>query len=196
VSIPEHELRDTFVVAPYVVAKATFELDSTEFASTFAGLKFTVQPGEVLAAARAEEFVAEKVFDELKNISAIFEVVRHFNQSNSAVEYDLNRNKIAIFLPHKAYEDYGIFRRRPPYRETFVCSLVLPGLMTALDALRVDDLDAVDTLRWKRVLRRKLQQIGRQEFTKDQSFVVAQELLEYPFGRAFQAITIKESQES
>src|SRR6266705_732644 len=135
ISIPEHELRDTFVISPYIVAKTAFQLGSDELASTFEGLAFTVRPGAVLAAAPAAEYVAEKVFDELKNISAIFEVVKQYDQNKEAVEYDLNRNKIAIFLPHKAYEDYRIFLSRPPYREMFVCSLVLPGLATAVEAL-------------------------------------------------------------
>jgi len=195
-SIPEHELRDTFIIAPYIVSKATFQLGAEELAPTFEGLTFTVRPGAILAAAPAAEYVAEKVFDELKNISAIFEVIKQYDQHNDAVEYDLNRNKIAIALPHRAYEDYRIFRSRPPYREMFVCSLVLPGLAAALEALGPSDSDSADSLRWRRVLRRRLKEIRRIDFNKDESFRIAQEMLEFPFGRAFQAIKIAESEES
>src|SRR5713101_3163509 len=89
ISIPAHELRDIFVVSPYIVAKTTFQLGADELASTFEGLTFTVRPGAVLAASSAEEYVAEKVFDELKNISAIFEVIRQYDQNSDAVEYEL-----------------------------------------------------------------------------------------------------------
>jgi len=194
--ISEHELRDAFIISPYIVSKADFQLESAELSPTFEGLTFTVRPGAVLAAAPPVEYFAEKVFDELKNISAIFQVIRQINENNNAVEYDLTRNKIAIALPHKAYEDYRIFRSRQPYREMFVCSLVLPGLETALESLGPDDSDSGESLRWKRVLRRRLAEIGRAEFDKNDVFKIAQELLEFPFVRAFQAIRIRESEES
>jgi hypothetical protein len=195
ISIPEHELRDAFLLSPYIVSKTTFALESEELAPTFEGLTFTVRAGAVLAAAQPVEYVAEKAFDELKNISAIFEVVKHLDKDNNAVEYDLNRKKIGIFLPHKVYEEYRLFRSRTPYREMFVCSLVLPGLAAALESLLAEG-DFGDAQRWKRVLSRRLNEIGRTEYTSDQTFKVAQELLEFPFGRAFQAIRTKESTES
>jgi hypothetical protein len=196
VAVPEHDLRDVFAISPYIVSTSTIELSTHELAPTFEGLTFAVRRGAVLAAAPSAEYVAEKVFDELKNISAIFEVIKHFDQHNSAIDYDLNRNKIAILLPHKVYEDYRIFRGRTPYREMFVCSLVLPGLAMAIEALGPADSDVADALRWRRALRRKLHLIDRDEFNREDCFKIAQELLEYPYSRAFQAISIAESAES
>lgn len=195
-AIAEQDLRETFVLAPYVVSKSDFELASKEFAPTFEGMTFTVRPGAVLAVAPAAEYVADKVFDELKNISAIFEVIKHHDHNAEAVEYDLTRNKIAIALPHEVYDDYRIFKSRPPHRESFVCSLVLPGLAAALEALGPEDAEGLGASRWRRVLRRKLKELGREEFSKDEAFKLAQELLEWPFGRALQAIRTAESGES
>jgi len=195
-AIPEHELRDTFALSPFIVARREFDLASDEFAATFKGLKFKMRPGAVLAVGLPAEYEADKVFDELKNISAIFEVIKQPDRQAEAVEYDLTRNKIAIALPHAVYDEYRIFRPRPPYRESFVCSLVLPGLAAALEALGPEDSDGGDSLRWRRALRRKLKEINKSEVIKDESYKLAQELLEWPFGRALQAIRIAESEES
>jgi hypothetical protein len=112
ITIPEHELRDAFVVSPYIVSKAVFKLKSVELAPMFQELTFTVRPGAVLAVAPSVEYIAEKVFDELKNISAIFQVVKQYSEAKNAVEYDLAGNKIVIALPHKSYDDYRIFPTR------------------------------------------------------------------------------------
>lgn len=194
ISIPEHELRDTFTVSPYIVSTKEHRLRSGELSPTFEGLTFSVGPGVVLAAAPSVDFFAEKVFDELKNISAIFQVIKHPDAKSNAVEYDLTGHKITIVLPQRSYDDYRIFRSRKPYREMFVCSLVLPGLMTALDALLGSSgADDEDTLRWRRVLKRKLAELGHHNFSKDDAVKVAQLLLEFPYSRAFQAIRDKES---
>jgi hypothetical protein len=185
-----------FAVSPYIVSTRSIQLATHELSPTFEGLEFGVRGGAVLAAAPIAEYMAEKVFDELKNVSAIFEVIKQYDKNKEAVEYDLNRNKIAIALPHKVYEDYRIFRGRLPYREMFVCSLVLPGLAIAIDALGPVDPDTTDSLRWRRVLRRKLIEAGHSTFSRDDCFRIAQELLEHPHSRAFQAIATAESEES
>lgn len=193
-SIPEHELRDLFLVAPFIVCKTPFALESDELASTFAGLRFVLSTGAVLASAPATEFYAEKTFDELKNVSAIFEVVRHIDAKNSAVEYDFNRNKIAVFLPHGVYADYRLFKSRTPYRELFVCSLVVPGLAAAIESSIGEDDEDSATYRWRRVLRRQLKAKGIESIQKEDCFKTAQALLEYPHGRALEAIRVRESE--
>lgn len=196
-SIPEHELRDTFTLSPFVVARKPIKLSSKEFAATFAGLTFDIRPGAILAIAPPTEYVAEKTFDELRNLSAIFEVTRQADATAEAVEYDLNGQKIAIVLPQKVYDQYRLFRRRPPYREMFASSLVLPGLAEALSALQADDGDGEldDSQRWRRAIRRRLRELNRLTYTKDETFKLAQELLEWPFLRTFRAIETAESDE-
>ena len=195
-AIPEYELRDTFALAPFIVAKTRFDLTSDEFSPTFKGMTFKVPPGAVLGVAPVAEFVADKIFDDLKNISAIFEVIKQHDKHSEAVEYELTRDKIAIALPHKVYDEYRIFRARPPYRQMFVCSLVLPGLSEALVALGPEESEGGDSLRWRRVLWRRLKELKKLDVNKDETFKLAQELLEWPFGRAVQAMRIAESEES
>jgi hypothetical protein len=187
-SIPEHLLRDLFSVRPYIVASKGFILQSPEFNPIFDGMQFQMAAGYVLAIAPSQDYTAEKSIDDLQNIRAIFQVRRQPNPSIRRVELDLMSDRIAIILPQDDFDHYSLFRTRKPYSHIFVCSLVLPALHAALLEIKEDDESAVLN-RWRRVLKRRLEEIGKSNFAIEDTFGIAQDLLEMPYGRAFLAIS-------
>jgi hypothetical protein len=192
--LPEETLRDDFSVQPFLVAERSWELASDEFLPIFKGMKFPVERGFVLAVARPVDFIAEKRLDDLRNIKAIFNVIRNPDPHQKAIDFDFEQDRISIVLAHDDFALYDLFRTRVPYTNLFVCSLVLPALHQALVLLAEETADESQGARWKRVLRRCLSDIGEAKFEKARAFEVAQKLLEMPLARALAVVKTAESE--
>jgi hypothetical protein len=192
--IAESTLRDDFTVQPFLVSSGNWELASAEFAATFEGLSFPIQKGYPLAVGPPVSFNAEKRLDDLRSVHAIFHVLKNPDAQQQLVEFDFERDRIAIFLSQDDYDHYKLFRARQPYSHLFVCSLVLPALQQALVLMKESETSNSTGPRWQRVIRRCLKDIQEGEFDKDRTFEVAQKLLEFPLSRAFAAVNTVESE--
>ena len=201
VGIPESLLRDSFSVTPLIVSAADFAYHSNEFAPIFRGLTFDIKRGYVLAMGPTLEYPAEKDIDDLNRFGAIFQVIRNKKKNAELIEYDFETQKILVLLPPDQFSRYELYRNRQPYTELFVTTLILPGLTLALDYMTTQAADGSEAEpdeglpRWQRALVKRLEQLGLSEFGPEESFTVAQKLLENPVRRAFFAIDERESRE-
>lgn len=193
--LPESALREDFFVQPFLISDRKWELASPEFASTFRGMTFQIERGYVLAVGSQMKFHAEKRLDDLKSVKAIFHIIPHSDPEKKAAEFDFESDRVGIVLPVEDFKQYGLFGKRAPYSQMFVCALVLPALQQALLLLKEGDGEASSGARWRRVLRRCLGDCKEADFEKDRAFEVAQKLLEMPLSRAFKAVHVQESQE-
>ena len=199
--MPESFLRDTFSVTPFVVSCADFAYDSKEFAPIFRGLTFDIKRGYVLAIGPTLEYPAEKDLDDLNRFGAIFQVIRNKKKNAEFVEYDFENQKILVLLPTDQFARYELYRHRKPYTDLLVTTLIFPGLTLALDYMKTQAADGFEAEpdeglpRWQRALGRRLDQLGLSEFDPEESFMVAQKLLDNPVRRAFAAIDERESRE-
>jgi hypothetical protein len=200
VDIPESFLRDTFSVTPLIVSVADFAYNSNEFAPIFRGMTFEIRRGFVLAVGPTLEYPAEKDIDDLNRLGAIFQVIRNKKKNAEMVEYDFENQKILILLPPDQFVRYELYRNRRPYTDLLVTTLILPGLTLALDYMKTQSDDGSadpdeGAPRWQRALGRRLEQLGLGDFDFEESFAVAQKLLDNPVRRAFAAIDERESGE-
>lgn len=196
-NIPEHLLRDVFTTKPYIAATRKFTLHSSEFNSVFSGMQFQMAPGYILAVAPPIEYTAEKSLDDLQNIRSIFQILRNPDPSVKRVDLDFMADRIAIILPHEDFDRYSLFRLRKPYSHIFVSAFVFPALHAALLEVRDENDEAVMSSRWRRVLKRRIKEIGKTGFSIEEAFGIAQDLLEMPYSRALLAISsVEELRES
>jgi len=188
VKIPDEVLRGIFTVRSFIVASRSFSLSSNEFNQIFKDMAFTIEPGYVLAVAPAVEFEAEKSLDDLRAVKAICHIIRNPDPNATKVDFDFNQERIAIVLPQDQFKIYGIFKDRQPYSQIFVASLVLPAVYQGLLIILEENEDGVGSTRWRRVLKRKIKDIGKEKYAVDESFDIAQDILDIPFVRTFHAI--------
>ena len=202
VEIAEPLLRDTFNVTPQIISKEDFEYESSEFAQMFSGMKFSMRPGYVLAIGQTVEYPADKDVDDLNRLGSIFQIVRNRRVGAELIEHDFEHPKIVIQLPDAQFSRFELYRKRKPYAELFVTSLILPALALALDymkTMRINEMSEADISenlpRWQRALEKRLSDLGAPEWEPGESFTLAQRMLENPMLRAFLAIDDRESRE-
>ena len=195
VEIPEHKLRGIFFLRPFIVAKKEFKLQSDEFNNLFGGMVFPMRRGYVLAWDNPQEFEAVKNLDDLKNINSVLQIVRS-KKTNVPVEYKLDGDKIEIYLPEKEFEQYSVVKNHAGHRTTLMCLLALPAVAYAIKAY-LDDGEAHSEARWVHVLKRRLEDLSKAGFNKDDDpFRLAQAMLDLPISRAIQAIYTLDEQGS
>jgi len=184
--LPENALRGSVFLSPYILAEQNFTLSSEEFNSLFKELSFPLRKSYVLAWDYPQEFYAEKTLDDLKNINAILQIVRS-SKANGAVEYDLTQDKIVIWLPQDDFDSYSMLKSNPGYQTSLMCMLALPALACALaDHLRPDR--EPSSLRWGRVLDRRIADLRLPIDSDKDPWDVAQKILDFPLSRALNSI--------
>lgn len=188
IEIPDEYLRDIFTVRAFIVAARSFSLSSSEFNPVFKGMAFAIEPGFVLAIAPPIEFEAEKSLDDLKTVRAICYVIQNSDPQATNIDFDLNQQRIAIVLPADQFKLYGLFKNRQPYSQIFVSALVLPAICQGLIQMREEEDEGIGSTRWRRILKRRVKELGKDQYELDDAFSLAQDLLETPFARVFRAI--------
>lgn len=113
-----------------VLLKSVNDYTSANFNDHFyAGYKFNLQKGHLLAYLGERTFNANIKYDELKAIGSIVEVKEDPNQAYTY--YDFSGEKIRIFLPS---EDFANFNKsnNPSWADITHASIVQCGLISAL----------------------------------------------------------------
>lgn len=145
----------------------------------YAGARFDVDQGEILAISPDYFFVVDKLYDPLKapvgSIINVKEGVNEFGPFEVVYDDDI----ILVELSKKDYAEYQGIKDRTP--EVIHASVVLPVLTEAI--LRLND--EIGTTMWEA----RLESIIRsKKLDMSKPLMTAQEILSSPINRAFEAL--------
>jgi hypothetical protein len=136
----------------------------------------------VLAVSDGHTFFVESNFDALTKISSIMLIQQSDKEGDGPMEVLFEYERIIIVLPKGDFRDYKIAKMNELAATSLTCTIVLPALIEALHLVKSGD-DVTENLRWRKILDRRITELGMTNESMDPLFV-AQQLLDLPIRRA------------
>jgi hypothetical protein len=164
-----------------------------EFNTDYEGYLFDVGKGDMLAWSGSESFTAEKSWEALKSVSS-FMVVKKGPLDKGPMAYDLDDEKIIIYLSKEDFKKYENIGKTPKFSDVFLSVLVLPALTNALKFVLSEDQTCPYSERsWFinlkiRINEESFKQKFNMQLTIDKSLEVAQAILDYPISKTISGL--------
>lgn len=183
VVLPANNLRDRVEVDFFVCANAHLEgYENTQAHSDYAGYKFPVDKGAILAYGGQGVFYANKTPEELKAISSFMNIDSD-DKADGPMYNDYDGDKITVFLSKNDYRRYQEVKKNDEAVDILHSAIVLPALMQAIVEVQDDDSEFKNR-KWYGILKDRVT-----ETKEEQPMRVAQKILENPLNRSFNAVT-------
>lgn len=169
---------NTFAVATqdasgYVVDKAHPDYE---------GAAFDVKKGDILAVGEGRVFPVENSFDVLGRIGSIMQIDGATEDGDLPMRIDFDGEKIRLLLSKEDFKEYKLMRHDESLSSVLTTAIVVPALLETLHFIGGEDAEALDALRWYRVLARRIEALGLKD--ESDNLTKAQKLLELPVKRA------------
>lgn len=196
--VSSYLLKDTEVngnvqVCSFVVAKKNIDkYTNRSFSADYAGFRFDIEKGCVMAIGSQLNVRVNKIRDDLANTSSIFSIVPNKDQMETTVITDLSKNKIVILLPEKTYGLYANMQNYMDVQPVMHAMIIIPALMYALNEMKQDreQLYNYEEHRWFRSLRKACEGIGitinEETLANIDTYKTAQLLLNSPVLKAME----------
>lgn len=196
--VSSYLLKDTEVngnvqVCSFVVAKKNIDkYTNRSFSADYAGFRFDIEKGCVMAIGSQLNVRVNKIRDDLANTSSIFSIVPNKDQMETTVITDLSKNKIVILLPEKTYGLYANMQNYMDVQPVMHTMIIIPALMYALNEMKQDreQLYNYEEHRWFRSLRKACEGIGitinEETLENIDTYKTAQLLLNSPVLKAME----------
>lgn len=196
--ISSYLLKDTEVngnvqVCSFVVAKKNIDkYTNRSFSADYAGFRFDIEKGCVMAIGSQLNVRVNKIRDDLANTSSIFSIVPNKDQMETTVITDLSKNKIVIMLPEKTYGLYANMQNYMDVQPAMHAMIIIPALMYALNEIKQDkeQLYNYEEHRWFRSLKKACEGIGitinEETLANIDTYKTAQLLLNSPVLKAME----------
>ena len=150
----------------------------------YAGIRFQINKGDVLAVADGRTFEAVKDYDAVKKVSTIMQIEPFKESGDRPMQAVFAAEKIRILLSKDDYKNYILLKVYEGLQHVFACSIVLPVLMEAIRIVKGSDTEQFSDLRWFKNLSSRLEEPGLKK--EEDPLTLAQLLLELPLHRALE----------
>ncbi|HXO27763.1 MAG TPA: hypothetical protein VOA80_10490 [Thermoanaerobaculia bacterium] len=187
IAIRADQLNDLVEVNVFAVATQDISGYVVEGAHVdYEGSAFEVRKADMLALGEGRVFVVESSFDVLGRVGSIMQIESAAEEGDVPMRLDFNGEKIRIILSREDFKEYKLLRHDEALSTVITTSIVLPALVEALhyieDESGADEADALGSLRWHRILNRRIEAMKLADETD--KLTQAQKLLELPIRRA------------
>ena len=196
--VSSYLLKDTEVngnvqVCSFIVAKKNIDkYTNRSFSADYAGFRFDIEKGCVMAIGSQLNVRVNKIRDDLANTSSIFSIVPNKDQMETTVITDLSKNRIVIMLPEKTYGLYANMQNYMDVQPAMHAMIIIPALMYALNEIKQDkeQLYNYEEHRWFRSLKKACEGIGitisEETLANIDTYKTAQLLLNSPVLKAME----------
>ena len=196
--VASYLLKDTDVngnvqICSFVVAKKNIDkYTNKSFSSDYAGFRFDIEKGCVMAIGSQLNVRVNKIRDDLADASSIFSIVPNKDQMETTIITDLSKNKIVIMLPEKTYGLYANMQNYMDVQPVMHAMIIIPALMYALNEIKQDkeQLYNYEEHRWFRSLKKACERIGitisEETLANIDTYKTAQLLLNSPVLKAME----------
>ncbi len=131
-------------------------------------------------------FVVDSSYDVLGRIGSIMQIDSAPEDGDLPMRIDFSGEKIRIILAKEDFKSYKLMRHDEALSTVLTTAIVVPALIETLHYIAgggsSEDSEAIESLRWFRVLTRRIEELGLKEDLDN--FTTAQKLLELPVKRA------------
>lgn len=187
-TIPTEDLRGRVVVYFFVLADGKISGYSPDGENTdYKDYNFEIGEGDILAHDfKHYDFLAEKTWEKLLAVSSYMKIVKS-DKADGPAEYDLNGEKIVIYLSQKDYENYNPLSSDDMLSSVFHASIALPALMYTLNLI-VDNESEYLEKKWYVHLKSRIENDKElKAITLESQNVpkISQLILNNPIGREF-----------
>lgn len=194
VKIDKDKVSGKLEICSFVVAIQDIqEFSSVDFNDDYAGLRFDLEKGCILAVGQQCSVDVFQKQDAIRNIKSIFTVIRNVDTTVKEMQIDVTSNYICISLPSKEYGIYSGLNSDPTLVEVLNSVFIVPALIVAIEKIKsINPMDREDNLGdnvWYRSLmlvfkKRYSIDIERYPFEDGDSVKYAQMLINNPLGKA------------
>lgn len=138
-----------------------------------------------------------KNYEELASDDAFFSIVCKNNGQDidEPVTFDLNGDKIKIYVSEQIYNEYVKFHTNPVMKPLMISMLVMPALTYVIEEVRNNDIETYIACYWYQRIKKSCELQGKR-FEEDiiygdaTSIEIAQEMLQLPIGKAFRNLSV------
>ena len=160
------------------------------FHEDYAGMSFSLTPGDLMAYFGDFSLEADIEYDKLRSLDSMMSISKRTDIKEPY--FNLHKDKIDIQLPEKMYEQYVGFGKKPLYASFIHTSLVLNALTYALYNIDADDLQSrlwVRTIKLRLENEEELKNLGINPFETNEDIPkLAQAMLKNPYERMFKGL--------
>lgn len=155
------------------------------------------EKGAILAYKNLPRIIVLKDYEELANDDAFFSIVCKNNCQNvdEPVTFDLNGDKIKIYVDELIYNEYVKFHTNPIMKPLMISMLVMPALSYVIEEVRNNGIENYIACTWYQKIKTSCELQGKQ-FVEDiidgeaTAIEIAQEMLQLPISKAFRNLSI------
>ncbi len=152
----------------------------------YEGAAFDVKKGDILAVGEGRVFPVESSFDVLGRIGSIMQIDGATEDGDLPMRIDFNGEKIRLILSKEDFKEYKLMRQDESLSIVLTTAIVVPALLETLHYIgseeRGEDAEALEDLRWYRVLARRIEALSLKD--ESDNLTKVQKLLELPVKRA------------
>lgn len=150
------------------------------------------EKGAILAYRNLPRIIVIKNYEQLAAEDAFFSIVCKDNEQDidEPVTFDLNSNKIKIFVDNSIYNEYVKFHTNPVMKPIMISMIVMPALAYVIEVVRCDGIENYVSYYWYQKIKKSCELQGKR-FVEDiidrdaTSIEIAQEMLQLPINKAF-----------
>lgn len=184
IAVRGDQLNDAVEVNVFVVATqdaSGYIVDKAH--PDYEGSAFDVKKGDILAVGEGRVFVVESSFDVLGRIGSIMQIDVAAEDGDLPMQVETNGEKIRIVLSKEDFKAYKEMRPNEALSSVLTTAIVVPALLETLHYIDSGEGgEALEALRWYRVLARRIEALGLKD--EPDNLKKAQKLLELPVKRA------------
>lgn len=155
------------------------------------------EKGSILAYRNLPRIIVLKNYEELASDDAFFTIVcKNSGQDmEEPVTFDLNGNKIKIYVDDSIYNEYVKFHTNPVMKPLMISMLVMPALAYVIEEVRNNGIENYVSCYWYQKIKKSCELQGKR-FVDDiiegdaTSIEIAQEMLQLPVGKAFRNLSV------
>lgn len=196
--LPKARVNNEVYLVGMIVAKKDIKgFTSVNLNEDYGTEPIDFQKGSILAYRNLPKYLITKNYEELAGDNTFFTIIKRTSLEGAEqlpVTYELSAPKIQIIVDEKTYDEYIKYHNNPLMEPITNTLLVMPAIAYMVESLRDYGCDPFKTLFWYQKFKKACKLQGK-DFEQDiiysekSSLEVAQELLRYPIGRAFESLS-------
>lgn len=180
------KIKDFFTITIVIVANYHFDnYTSKEFID--ADGSYFIEKNDVIGFFPTQRYQVDNSNEQFDTISSIF-TMRQAKTTNKKVRYDLDGDFVTIIMDSKrSFNNLHDLNSLGSFNHVLYTMFILTPLTTCLRELLNPK---YEDYRWRNVIMESLHDLGRKDFnfTYNQAFNIAQELLDYPLTNALEEL--------
>ena len=188
-------------VCSFIVAKEDLnDYTSDEFHSDYAGMKFNIEAGCIIAVGSQANFDVYKEVDDIANLPSIFSITKNPSTEIKEMLVEYGSNKIIVKLPFYDFPTYKQLNKDANNIPILNALTIIPALTYVLGEVKMiepDERSDYGCYSWYRTIRKVLYKtfdidIESSEFNDENSLELAQKLINSPIPEAFNILFSEE----